>query len=77
MKILKGYMFRLYPDKSQELLINKTIGSSRLVYNYFLADRINYYKNTKKGKTAYEQIKMISFLLKEYPFLKEVDKYKC
>ena len=73
MKILKGYIFRLYPDKNQELLINKTIGSSRLVYNYFLADRINYYKNTKKGKTAYEQIKMIPFLLKEYPFLKEVD----
>ncbi len=73
MKILKGYMFRLYPDKNQELLINKTIGSSRFIYNYFLADRINYYKNTKKGKTAYDQIKMIPTLLKEYPFLKEID----
>ncbi len=25
MKILKGYVFRLYPDKKQKELINKTI----------------------------------------------------
>ena len=36
MKIYKAYKFRMYPNKEQEELINKTIGSFRFVYNYFL-----------------------------------------
>ena len=36
MRILKGYVFRLYFDKEQEQLINKTIGCFRFIYNYFL-----------------------------------------
>ena len=35
MKILKGYVFRMYPTEEQEELINKTIGCSRFIYNYF------------------------------------------
>ncbi|MBD9098766.1 hypothetical protein EGP98_04080 [bacterium] len=27
MKVLKGYVFRLYPNVEQKILINKTIGS--------------------------------------------------
>lgn len=73
MKILRGYVFRLYPNKEQETLINKTIGSSRFIYNYLLNDRINYYKETKKSKTMYDQNKMIPNLLEQYQFLKEVD----
>ena len=30
MKVLKGYLFRLYPNVEQKILINKTIGSARL-----------------------------------------------
>ena len=48
MKILKGYVFRLYPNIEQETLINKTIGSTRFIYNNFLRDRIDTYNNTKK-----------------------------
>ena len=83
MKILKGYIFRLYPNVEQKTLINKTIGSSRLIhnifgssrliYNIFLRDRIDTYKNTKKGKSAYDQDVMRPSLLVKYPFLKEVD----
>lgn len=73
MKTLKGYVFRLYPNKDQKILINKTIGCSRFIYNYFLDDRINYYKATKKSKTAYDQNKMIPELQKEHAWLKEVD----
>ena len=40
MQILKGYVFRMYPTKEQEDLINKTIGCSRFIYNYFLDDKI-------------------------------------
>ena len=54
MNILKGYVFRLYPDKNQEQLINKTIGCSRFIYNYFLDDKIKEYKETGKSKRAYD-----------------------
>ena len=73
MKVLKGYVFRLYPNVEQKILINKTIGSARLIYNIFLRDRIDTYNNTKKSKSAYDQNIMIPSLLVKYPFLKEVD----
>ena len=50
MQILKGYVFRLYPNEKQTELINKTIGCSRFIYNYFLDDKIKEYKETKKSK---------------------------
>ena len=73
MQILKGYVFRMYPTEKQEELINKTIGCSRFIYNHFLDDKIKEYKETGKSKTAYDQIKLIPSLSKEYSFLKEVD----
>ena len=73
MREFKGYVFRLYPTKDQEILINKTIGCSRFIYNHFLADKIEEYKETGKSKTAYDQMKTIPELTKEKPWLKEVD----
>ena len=73
MKVLKGYVFRLYPNVEQKILINKTIGSARIICSIFLRDRIDTYNNTKKGKTAYEENIMIPSLLVKYLFLKEVD----
>ena len=32
----KAYKFRLYPNDSQRVLIHKTFGCVRFVYNYFL-----------------------------------------
>ena len=64
MKIYKSYKFRMYPNKFQEELINKTIGSCRFIYNYFL---------DKKVTNAYNGIKSIPELSKEKTFLKEVD----
>ena len=48
MKILKGYVFRMYPDEKQEQLINKSIGCSRFIYNHFLDDKIKEYKENEK-----------------------------
>ena len=73
MHILKGYIFRLYPNQKQKEIINKTIGSSRFIYNYFLEDKIKEYKETGKSKSAYDQIKLIPSLSKENLWLKEVD----
>lgn len=35
--INKGYKFRIYPNKEQEILIQKTFGCCRFVFNYTLA----------------------------------------
>lgn len=34
--VKKAFKFRIYPNKQQTTLINKTIGCSRFVYNYFV-----------------------------------------
>lgn len=47
--MLKAYKYRIYPDKEQEIIINKTIGSCRFVFNNYLALRINEYKTNKKS----------------------------
>lgn len=36
MMVKKAYKFRIYPTKEQEILIAKTIGCSRFIYNYFV-----------------------------------------
>ena len=45
MLINKAYKFRLYPTDEQKILINKCIGSSRFVYNYYLNKKEELYKN--------------------------------
>ena len=65
----KAYKFRIYPDKLQKELIDKTFGCSRFIYNYFL-NKIKEDKYTK----ASENIKYYTNHLKyEYPFLQEID----
>ena len=73
MKINKAYKFRLYPNNEQRLLINKTFGCTRLVYNYYLHKKQELYNNDKKSISTYECIKDLPNLYKEYPFLKEID----
>ncbi|PFN07141.1 IS200/IS605 family element RNA-guided endonuclease TnpB [Bacillus cereus] len=51
MLVNKAYKFRIYPHKEQEILIAKTIGCSRFVFNHFLALWNDTYKETGKGLT--------------------------
>ena len=37
----KTYKFRMYPNDEQKILINKTFGSARYTYNYYL-DKISF-----------------------------------
>ena len=43
--MFKSYKFRLYPNKDQEVLLQKTFGCVRFVYNQCLAYKIEKYKN--------------------------------
>ena len=69
----KAYVFRMYPDEKQKNLISKSFGVSRFIYNHFLEEKQNEYKKTGKSKSAFEECKEIPYLIKEYPFLKEID----
>ena len=67
-KVLKGYKFRMYPNNEQKILIEKSFGCSRYIYNYFL--------NLSKEKTsikAFDYIKELPKLIEENEWLKEVD----
>ena len=44
----KAYKFRMYPNKQQEELINKTFGCCRFIYNRYLAKRLELYENNKE-----------------------------
>ena len=63
-----AYRFRIYPTEEQKILLGKTFGCCRFLYNQMLNDKIQEYKKTKKMlKNTPAMYK------KEYPFLKEVD----
>lgn len=68
MKITRAYQFRLYPTKEQEVLIHKTFGCTRFLYNQMLDEK-------KKNKTLgkYDLFKKIPEYIKNYSFLSEVD----
>ena len=68
MKIYRAYKFRLYPNEEQRILIHKTFGCSRFVYNYYL----NYQK--EQGiKKAFDLCKDLKELENNHEYLKEVD----
>ena len=58
----------MYPTKEQEVLLAKTFGCCRLIYNVMLEDKIREYKAT--GRMLHNTP---AGYKKEYPFLKEVD----
>ncbi len=72
-KYNKAFKFRILPTKDQEKLIHRTFGSTRLIYNMFLEQRINLYESEKKSTTYNTQAKELPALKKEMTFLKEVD----
>ncbi|KFM95172.1 helix-turn-helix domain protein [Bacillus clarus] len=75
MLVNKAYKFRIYPNKRQEILIAKTIGCSRFVFNHFLALWNDTYKETGKGLTYYSCSADLTQLKKQQDtlWLKEVD----
>lgn len=68
-----SYKFRIYPTPAQEVLVQKTFGCARFVYNHFLAQRITEYKATGKAPTRFQQDKELTSMKKEIPWLREVD----
>lgn len=74
--MLKAYKYRIYPNKKQEILIQKTFGCCRFVYNQTLAYRKTMYESLKKSMSKISCNNYVNQVLKiEYEWLKEVDKF--
>lgn len=71
----RAYKFRIYPTKSQKLLIAKTFGCARFVYNHYLAKKIDLYKDTKESLNYNQCCANLTKLKTELLWLKEVDKF--
>ena len=65
---LKAFKFRIEPNQQQRVLINKTLGCTRFLYNKMLDEKQTKYKAQDKSKTKTEKEYKI-----EYDWLKEVD----
>lgn len=73
----KAFKYRIYPNKKQQELIQKTFGCCRYVYNYFLDKRITEYKENKKSLSFYDTSKMLTQLKKKKNGLRNQIKMLC
>lgn len=69
----KAYKYRIYPNKKQKELIQKTFGCCRFVYNTYLAKRIEMYKKNKERFSYVQCANDMKKLKSELKWLKEVD----
>ena len=68
-----SYKFRLYPTATQREQMARNFGCCRYVFNHFLAQRQEQYRDNGKAPTRFQQDKSLTALKQELPWLKEVD----
>ena len=70
-----SYKFRIYPNIAQAQQIHQTFGCCRFVWNHYLAQRIEAYRETEKSPTRFIQDKDLTSLKKqeETIWLRKVD----
>lgn len=74
--MLKAYQYRIYPNKERRVLIAKTFGCCRVVYNHILSYRKDMYEKEKKSVSKTECNNYCNReLKKQYEWLREVDKF--
>ena len=71
----RAYKFRIYPNQQQKLLLAKTFGCVRFVYNYYLDKKIKLYEESGALINNIECSRDLTVLKQELEWLKEPDKY--
>ena len=69
----KSFKVRIYPTKEQKVLLEKTFGANRFVYNYFLNLKSKLYEFYKINLSYTNSSKIMSELKRQKTWLKEVD----
>jgi putative transposase len=72
MFVNKAFKFKLGPTAEQEVMLNKTVGCCRFVYNYFLKLNINQYEKDKTFVFNHQMVTRLPELKKQFSFLSEV-----
>src|SRR5574342_156211 len=67
------YKYRIYPNLTQEHLINKTFGVSRVVYNLALETKRRVWESARISLSSFDLNRQLPDLKNEYPWMKEVD----
>ena len=70
----KAFKFRIYPTDEQIVLLNKTFGCVRYIYNYFLDFKQTEYKKDKSKYSFNQCCKLLTSLKEEIEWLREPDK---
>ena len=72
---VRAYKYRLYPNKDQSILLCKTFGCARKVYNLLLSERLSLYEQYKNDFTQLnkQKYRTPAALKQSYPYLSEVD----
>ena len=69
----KSFKVRVYPTEEQQVLLEKTFGANRFVYNYFLNLKIKLYEFYKINLSYNNSSKVLTELKKHKSWLKDVD----
>ena len=69
----RAYKYRFYPTQKQEVILRKSLGCARFVYNYFLDYKSRKWKEEQQSVSMYETSRILTQLKKEaeYEWLKE------
>ena len=72
----RAFKYRLYPNRAQQVLLTKTFGCARFVYNQCLEEQERRYANGEKYASYVDLSNYIVRVLKrDNSFLREVDKF--
>lgn len=71
----KAFKFRIYPNEEQMVLLSKSFGCVRFVYNYYLGKRIELYKAKQQSMSYTACSADLTKLKIELEWLREVDKF--
>jgi putative transposase len=63
--MIRGYKYRIYPNRVQVEQLKQMFGNARFVYNWALAKRIEAYESEKKTPSAYDLMKELTELKKQ------------
>lgn len=68
----KAFRYRIYPNKTQQALLQATFGCCRFIYNKTLAIRKTAYETDKTKLSEFDLTKKIKLLKEEFPWLRDV-----
>ena len=71
--MIKSFKVRIYPNEEQKVLLEKTFGANRFIYNYFLNLKSKLYEFYKINLSYNNSSKALTELKKQKPWLKQVD----